>query len=132
MGKAVQQTQRETHEAEENRGPRTCAGRKEDLPPHFEIGIFPISFRDAARLYCRAWSDKVRWWKWCRRFDWILPTALFFCADWFAMARDSLWDRRCSVPQYLYRYLYKKGGAGKVPSEEARKLICQQSILSVW
>ena len=44
-----------------NRGPRTCAERKEIYPPHFEIGIFPISFRDAARLYCRAWSDKVRW-----------------------------------------------------------------------
>ena len=32
MGKAIQQTQRETHEAEEKPGSRTCAGRKEDLP----------------------------------------------------------------------------------------------------
>jgi hypothetical protein len=61
MGKAVQQTQRETHEAEENRGPGRAPGEKKIYPSHFEIGIFPISFRDAARLYCCAWSDKVRW-----------------------------------------------------------------------
>jgi hypothetical protein len=62
MCKAVQQTQRETHEAEEKRRVLVRApGEKKIYPPHFEIGIFPISFRDAARLYCRAWSDKVRW-----------------------------------------------------------------------
>ena len=32
MGKAIQQTQRGSHEAEEKPGPRTCAERKEDLP----------------------------------------------------------------------------------------------------
>jgi len=44
MGKAVQQTQRETHEVEEK---RRILGRAPDekkiYPPHFEIGIFPIS-----------------------------------------------------------------------------------------
>jgi len=44
MGKAVQQTQRETHEAAKKPGSRACAGRKENLPTALEIGIFPISF----------------------------------------------------------------------------------------
>jgi hypothetical protein len=44
MGKAIQQTQRGSHEAEEKPGPRTCAERKEDLPTALRIGIFPISF----------------------------------------------------------------------------------------
>jgi len=90
MGKAVQQTQRETHEAEENRGPRTCAGRKEDLPTALRNRDFSYQLSGRRPIVLPRLVRQSSLVKMMSPVRLDPADRLFFCADWFAKARDSL------------------------------------------